>query len=210
MMHFADHVLREYGYGAITVALMIECAGLLFPGEAIFFCSAIYASRTGHLSISWIIAAAVAGAVLGNALGFVLGRLIGAPLLARYGFRIGLTDRRMALGRYLFRRHGGKLVFFSRFFSVLRSFAPLLAGASGMPLRGFAGWTLAGGIVWPCVHGSLAYLLGNTAKNLAWPFQAALGLLLVGLLVAVFRYLKRNEQRLEAAALLEEHSVAGA
>jgi len=75
MIHFADHLLREYGYGVITVALALECAGLLVPGETIFFGSAIYASTTGHLNIVSIIAAAIAGAIIGNLIGFSLGRL---------------------------------------------------------------------------------------------------------------------------------------
>jgi membrane protein DedA with SNARE-associated domain len=204
MMHFADHLLREYGYGVITVALAIECAGLLFPGETIFFGSAVYASRTGHLDITWIIAAAIAGAVLGNFIGFAIGRIIGAPLLSAYGWRIGLTNRRMALGRYLFRRHGGKVVFFSRFVSVLRSFNALLAGASEMPLRNFAAWTVVGGIAWPCAHGLFAYLLGNTASHLAWPFQAALGIAVVAAVLWLLRFVKQNEMRLEEAALRSE------
>jgi membrane protein DedA with SNARE-associated domain len=205
MMHFADHLLREYGYGVITVALAVECAGILFPGETIFFCSAVYASTTHHMNIVAIVAAAIAGAIIGNLIGFALGRLIGAHLLTRYGCRIGLTRRRMALGRYLFRQHGGKVVFLSRFVSVLRSFNALLAGASDMPTRNFLFWTIIGGIAWPIAHGTFAYLLGNTARNLSSPLQVALGLAVVAAVVLVLRFVRRNETRLEELALQSEH-----
>jgi len=205
MIHFADHLLREYGYGVITVALAIECAGILFPGETIFFGSAVYASTTHHMNIAAIVAAAIAGAIIGNLIGFALGRLIGAHLLTRYGCRIGLTRRRMALGRYLFRQHGGKVVFFSRFVSVLRSFNALLAGASDMPFRNFTCWTVIGGIAWPIAHGTFAYLLGNTARNLSGPLQVALGLLVVAGVVVILRFVKRNETRLEELAIRSEH-----
>ncbi len=204
MMHFADHLLREYGYGVITLALTIECAGLLFPGETIFFGAAIYASTTGHLNIVWIIAAAIAGAVLGNVIGFIIGRLIGAPVLARYGWRVGLTARRLALGRYLFRQHGGKVVFFCRFVSVLRSFNAVLAGASAMRWGPFLGWTLAGGIAWPCAHGLFAYVLGDAASRLSGRFQVVLALATVGVVVWVLRFVKRNEMRLEEIAMRSE------
>jgi membrane protein DedA with SNARE-associated domain len=205
MLHFADHLLREYGYGVITVALAIECAGLLFPGETIFFGSAVYASTTHHLNIVAIIGAAIAGAIIGNLIGFSLGRLIGSHLLTRYGCRIGLTHRRMALGRYLFRQHGGKVIFFSRFVSVLRSFNALLAGASDMPVRNFLFWTVIGGIAWPIAHGTFAYLLGNTARNLSGPLQVVLGLIVVAGVVLILRFVKRNEIRLEELALQSEH-----
>jgi membrane protein DedA with SNARE-associated domain len=205
MMHLADHLLREYGYGVITLALAVECAGLLFPGETVFFCSAIYASSTGHLNIVLIIVAAIFGAILGNVIGFTLGRLVGGPMLARYGWRIGLTDRRLALGRYLFRRHGGKVVFFCRFVSVLRSFNALLAGASQMRWRNFLGWTVAGGIVWPCVHGLFAYVLGDTASRLSGRLQILLVLATLAVVVAVLRFVKQNELRLEEVAMRSEH-----
>jgi membrane protein DedA with SNARE-associated domain len=204
MIHIAEHLLHEYGYGVITLALTLECAGLLLPGETIFFGSAVYASTTGQMSIVAIIGAAIAGAILGNLIGFSIGRLIGTPLLTRHGWRVGLTERRMSLGRYLFRKHGGKVVFFSRFCSVLRSFNALLAGASAMPVPNFIGWTVVGGIAWPCLHGAFAYLLGNTAARLSGPFQWALGLALFGVVVFVLRFLKQNEVRLEELALRSE------
>lgn len=202
-MHFAEHLLREYGYGVITVALAIECSGLLFPGETIFFASAVYASTTGRLSIVAIILAASAGAIIGNLIGFGLGRLIGARLLARHGWRIGLHDKRLALGRYLFRRHGGKVIFFSRFVSVLRSFNALLAGASEMPVPNFLFWTVLGGIAWPVAHGAFAYALGNTASRLSGPLQVVLGVVVVISVVLILRFVKQNETRLEALALQE-------
>ena len=204
-MHFAYHLLHQYGYPVITVALALECAGLLIPGETVFFGSAIYASTTGHLNILLIIAAAIAGAIIGNCIGFGVGRLIGAPLLTRYGCRIGLTQRRMALGRYLFRRHGGKVIFFSRFVSVLRSFNALLAGASEMPFRPFLSWTIVGGVAWPCAHGAFAYALGNTARALSLPFQVALAVAVIAIVFFILRFVKQNECRLEALALRSEH-----
>ena len=205
MMHFAHHLLREYGYGVITLAVAIECAGLLFPGETIFFGAAIYASTTGRIGIAPVIAAAIAGAVMGNLVGFAVGRLIGAPVLAKYGWRVGLSARRLALGRYLFRQHGGKVVFFCRFISVLRSFNALLAGASAMPVRHFVAWTIVGGIAWPCLHGLFGYALGDAARRLSGPFQLVLGGATVAIVVLVLRFIKRNESRLEEMAMQSEH-----
>ncbi len=205
MIHFADHLLQQYGIGVITLAVAIECAGLLFPGETVFFGAAIYASTTHRLGIVPVIAAASAGAILGNLVGFMIGRLVGAPVLARHGWRVGLTARRLALGRYLFREHGGKVVFLCRFVSVLRSFNALLAGASAMPWRQFLAWTVAGGIAWPCLHGTFAYVLGDAARRTSGPFRLALGLLTLAAVIWVLRFVKRNEARLEAMAMRSEH-----
>jgi membrane protein DedA with SNARE-associated domain len=136
--------------------------------------------------------------------GYSIGRLLGEKLLVRHGPRIGLTERRLALGRYLFRRHGGKVVFLGRFCSVLRSFTPLLAGANAMPRRQFAAWTVAGGIAWPALHGGFAYVLGDAASRLSTPVQILLGAAVVAGVVLVLRFLKRNETRLEDMAMRDE------
>jgi membrane protein DedA with SNARE-associated domain len=206
MMHFFDHMVHHYGYWVITLAIALECGGLLVPGETVFFGSAIYASTTGRLNILDVIAAACAGAIIGNAIGYSIGRLLGEKLLVRHGARIGLTERRLALGRYLFRRHGGKMVFLGRFCSVLRSFTPLLAGATSMPRRNFAAWTIVGGIAWPALHGAVAYMLGDAARSLSTGLQILLGVAVVAGVVLVLRFLKRNEKHLEDMAIRDERA----
>jgi membrane protein DedA with SNARE-associated domain len=206
MMHFFDHLVHHYGYWVITLAVALECGGLLVPGETVFFGSAVYASTTGRLNILDVIAAACAGAMIGNAVGYSIGRLLGEKLLVRHGARIGLTERRLALGRYLFRRHGGKMVFLGRFCSVLRSFTPLLAGATSMPRRNFAAWTIVGGIAWPVLHGAFAYALGDAARGMSTGLQILLGVAVVAGVVLVLRFLKRNEKHLEDMAIRDERA----
>ncbi len=60
-------------------------------------------------------------------MGFWVGREGGFRLLRRYGRYIRLDERKLKLGLYLFRRHGGKVVFFGRFVAVLRMWAALPA-----------------------------------------------------------------------------------
>jgi len=204
MMHTVDHLVREYGYGVITLAVLLECSGLLVPGETVFFGSAVYAATTGRLNIVAVIAAAMVGAIVGNLIAYAIGRLLGEKILARYGWRVGLTERRLALGRYLFRRHGGKVVFFSRFISVLRSFGAVLAGANAMPWPGFLAWTLAGGIAWPAVHGTFAYAVGGATRSLPLWLQIALGVVALAAVVWAIRFVRRNEARLEDAAMRSE------
>ncbi len=199
-MHTILHLLHHYSYALIFGVIALECAGVVLPGETVLITAALYASH-GHLNILLVVASAASGAVAGNICGYAVGRLLGETLLARYGWRIGLNDRRLALGRYMFARHGGKMVFFSRFAAILRSFAALLAGANLMKWRPFLLWSIAGGIAWPSLSGFGVFLLGNAAKRLSGPASIAFGVtaaaaILVGLVLA-----RRNEDRLTEAAL---------
>ena len=125
----------------------IESTGIPFPGETMLLVASIYAGTTHKLSIPLIIAAAASGAILGDNLGFWVGREGGFRLLRRYGHIIHLDERKLKVGLYLFRKHGGKVVFFGRFIAVLRAWAAFLAGTNRMPWGSFLLYNALGGII---------------------------------------------------------------
>src|ERR1700749_3549683 len=76
--------------------------------------------RTTHnLSIAVVLLLAAVGAILGSIIGFWIGDRYGYPLLLRYGSYIGLTETRIKIAQYLFRRQGGGVVLVARFVAVL-------------------------------------------------------------------------------------------
>jgi membrane protein DedA with SNARE-associated domain len=107
---FAQHLVH-CGYGAIFLIVMMESAGIPAPGETILVSAAVYAG-TRTLDIRFVIAAAAAGAIVGDNIGFWVGRKFGEPLLDKWGHLIGLDARKRILGRFLFARYGGSIVFF--------------------------------------------------------------------------------------------------
>src|SRR5689334_23332722 len=116
-------LISSYGYVAVGGIVALESMGLPLPGEATLIAAALYAGATHDLDIGFVIAAAAIGAVVGDNAGYWIGREVGYPLLYRYGRYLGLTESRLKLGQYLFREHGGKIVFFGRFVAVLRALA---------------------------------------------------------------------------------------
>ena len=208
MMATISHLLHQYSYALIVAIITLECAGIILPGETVLVTAALYAAH-GHLNIVLVLASAASGAMLGNVLGYILGRLVGQRVLAHHGWRIGLNDRRLALGRYMFALHGGKMIFFSRFAAVLRSFSALLAGANLMPWRPFLLWSFAGAIAWPSVTGLVVFALGNAAKRLSGPAGIVFGALAAGAILTALILARRNEGRLTEAALRwEQHGSA--
>ena len=194
------HLITAYGYLVVALMVGIEGMGIPLPGEATLIAASIVAGTTQELHIGLMIAAAGAGAVAGDNAGFWIGRSLGYRLLRRFGRYIGLTDRRMMLGQYLFGRYGGTLVLAGRFIALLRTLAPFVAGANRMPWRRFAPFNAAGGVLWATVYGLAAYGLGKEAHGImgrAGLLLAALGIAAVG---AGWLFLRRNEARLEAEA----------
>ncbi len=153
-----------------------------------------------------MVAIAATAAILGDNAGYWVGRRWGLPLLLRKGHLIGLDHGRLKLGQYLFRRHGGKIVFFGRFTAMLRAYAAVLAGVNKLDARRFMAFNALGGVAWASIMGFGAYLCGRSIENVMGP--VGLGLLAFVLLgaVALWLFMRRHEARLMVAA---EEAIPG-
>jgi membrane protein DedA with SNARE-associated domain len=165
------------------------------PGETALITGAIYAATTGKLNITLIIAVAAAAAIIGDNIGFALGRAGGTRLLRRYGKYIRFNARRLKIGRYIFLRHGGKVVFFGRFVAVLRTYAAFLAGTNQMSWPRFLAFNAAGGVTWATLTGLAYYYLGSTLKNVRGPLDIVLGVIAAAVVIGFIVYLRRVENR---------------
>jgi membrane protein DedA with SNARE-associated domain len=199
MDFFSYHHLIQllHAYGNVVVALVVglECVGLPLPGETLLIAASVYAGTTHQLNIFFVVLSAAIGAIIGQMVGYGIGWAFGYRLLRRYGRHIGLTPRRLAYGRALFRRHGEKVVVISRFVVVLRTLAALLAGANRMGRTSFMVANVAGSLAWSAIYGAGAYYLGHEAKALAGPAAVAICVAVgAGLLIA-WLYARRQEQR---------------
>lgn len=196
-------LIANYGYLAVFVLVAAESFGIPVPGESALIAAAVYAGATHRLSPEVIFAVGSIAAILGDTCGYWIGDRGGAPLVRRFGHYVRLDDAKVKIARYLFSRHGGKVVFFGRFVSVLRTYAAFLAGMNKMPYRRFLVYNAAGGILWCAVFTFGAYWFGNTITQLTGPIGIALVgasvvLAVAGLLLAR-RKIGELAERAEAA-----------
>lgn len=194
-----DGFLVSIGYLAVAFFVGIESLGVPFPGETMLITAAVFAA-TGHLSIFGVILAAIIGAVVGDNIGFGIGWYGGYPILRRYGKYVRLDQAKLKVGRYIFMRHGAKVVFFGRFVSVLRTYAAFLAGTNHMRWRRFLVANALGAIVWATLYGVGAYLASATIAKLNTPVAIALGVIAVVVIVLAGFFVRTNIKRLEAVA----------
>jgi membrane protein DedA with SNARE-associated domain len=207
--HTIDAWLESYGYLVVFLLVMIESIGVPVPGETALVGAALYAGSTDKLEIWWIVAVAIAGAVVGDNIGFAIGRFGGAKLLLRYGHKIHLHEARLKIGIWLFRRHGGKVVFWGRFVSILRTWAAFLAGANHMEWRRFLFYNAAGGTVWAALYAVAYYEFGGALRKLSTTIDIVLGVTGTAILLAFVIWSKRKEAELQERAEQEiEGSVA--
>ncbi len=206
-MHFLHDLpvadlISHYGYGAIFLIVTLESAGVPMPGETVLISAAVYAGSTGQLQIGLVVLAAALAAIIGDNFGYWVGRRWGMPLLLKHGGKIALDQRRLKLGQYLFRRHGGKIVFFGRFTAMLRAYAALLAGVNQFDARRFFLFNAAGGIAWASLMGFGAYLCGRSIEHVVGPIGLALLAIVVLGGIALWLFVRRHEARLTREAEL--------
>jgi membrane protein DedA with SNARE-associated domain len=191
---------QEYGYWGVALAVGLESMGIPIPGETALVAAALYAGKTQALNIWVLILFASAGAILGDNIGYWIGRELGFRVLLRYGSYVGLTESRIKLGEYLFKRHGGKIVFFGRFIALLRSLAALMAGLNQMSWSRFVVFNASGGILWATCYGLAAFYFGKQIETLTRP--VGLALLVIGTLIflGLLWFVHRHEAELAAKA----------
>ncbi len=198
--HTLDHLLSQYGYAAVFAFVMVESLGVPFPGETMVITAALYAGVTHNLSVWLIWAAAAAGAIVGDNIGFGIGYWGGYRILLRYGPKIRLNEAKLKVGRLVFAEHGGKVVFFGRFVSILRTYAAFLAGSNRMAYPRFFAFNASGGILWSGIYALGFYYAGSALKGVRGPVDYGLGAGAAVAVVAFVVWLRRNEKRLEQAA----------
>lgn len=195
-----DGWLTSIGYLAVALFIAIESLGVPLPGETMLITAAAFAAATNKLSIVGVIVAAIIGAVIGDNIGFGIGWYGGYPLLRRFGKYVRLDEPKLKVGRYVFMRHGAKVVFFGRFVSVLRTYAAFLAGTNRMHWTKFLIANALGGIVWATFYGIAAYELSSAITKLSTPVEIAFGALAIVVIIAAAIFVRINIKRLEAVA----------
>jgi membrane protein DedA with SNARE-associated domain len=157
-------LVHHYGLFILFVLIGAESAGVPLPGETALIAAAVLAAR-GDLNIVAVIAVAATAAIVGDNVGYWIGRLGGRKLLTRWPWLERHASRVLPWSERFFRRHGGKTIFFGRFFAVLRVTAAWLAGVSKMHWWQFFLWNAAGGICWAVLVGLVAYYAGHAAAE---------------------------------------------
>ena len=195
-----NHLLHTYGYLAVFLLIGAESMGIPLPGETILIAAAVYAGHTHKLSVWGVFAVATAAAVIGDNLGFWIGDKGGYRLIRRYGHYVRADESKIKIGRLVFDRHGGKVVFFGRFVSVLRTYAAFLAGTLKMPWRRFLPYNAAGGIVWAALYTFVPYAVGSSIDQASHTLTIVLGVVAAVAVIASILVIRGKARQLAVAA----------
>ena len=155
----ASRTLGGWAYPAVAAFALLETGafvGLLVPGETAVVVGGVVAAR-GDVELIPMIGLVWLAAGAGDLISFLMGRRLGRPFVERHGPRLHLGPDRLARVDRFYARHGGKAVLLGRFTGIVRAVSPFLAGASGLGLRRFLPWSLAGALLWAATFTAVGY-----------------------------------------------------
>lgn len=180
------HFFTTHGLPLLFAVVMLESFGIPLPGETALIAFGVLASQ-GHYSIVAVIAVAAAAAIVGDNLGYeLIGRKGGRRLFERWGPLRRRAERILPPTEELMAKHGGKVVFFGRFITILRYTAAWVAGIAGMPWRKFLFWNAAGGICWATLVGLVSYYAGGAAADAIQRYGIYAAAVVAGAVVVFF------------------------
>ncbi|HEV7483928.1 MAG TPA: bifunctional DedA family/phosphatase PAP2 family protein [Solirubrobacterales bacterium] len=195
--------------GAFAFAETGAFVGLVVPGETVMLLGGAVAGQ-GAIDIYLLIAIAWFSAWAGDTTSFFLGRRLGREFVMRHGPRVGISHERFEKVEDYFSRHGGKTIFIGRFISLVRAFAPFIAGSSGMRYRNFVPYSVLGTGLWASAHILVGYFFSRSIETAAkyagkGAFLLATLIVVVVGAVVIYRFFREAENRAEAVRWMEAH-----
>ncbi len=177
--------------------------GFFLPGDSLLVVAGLFAAA-GKLNLAILLSTLFVAAVVGDAVGYFTGARLGPRLFKRQkslSFRPSHLQKAYAF----YEKYGGKTIIIARFVPIVRTFAPIVAGAAAMPYRRFVVFNVVGGVLWVFSMILAGYFLGNILKSrfgidleehIEWVIIIVVAL---SLLPAVIEYLKSRREKIRAA-----------
>ena len=161
-MHFnLTELVTTIGYLGVFSVVFAESGlffGFFLPGDSLLVTAGLLAQQ-GYFNILYFLLLLPIAAILGDSVGYWTGKLAGPKIFTQD--RKLLNKRHLDEAHHFYEKYGGKTIILARFIPIIRTFAPIVAGAAYMDYREFLTYNVVGGILWTMSMVLLGYFLGQ-------------------------------------------------
>ena len=172
--------------------------GFFLPGDSLLVTAGLLASR-GYFNVWILIPLLCIAAILGDSVGYWFGHKVGPAIFKKKGsllFKKEYLDR----AHVFYEKHGGKTIILARFVPIIRTFAPIVAGAARMEYRVFLSFNIFGGIFWITSMILLGYFLGNVIPDVDKYLIPIIAIIIfISILPGIFEAYKSRKEKLNKA-----------
>lgn len=151
-------------YLLLFLIIFLETGLIVFPflpGDGLLFSAGVIAASSS-LNILLLVPLLIIAAIIGNHFNYGIGKLVGT--------RIEHSQNKLAKKylvpsivqtRKFYQKHGKKSIIIGRFFPVIRTYIPFLAGTVKFDYAVFGTYTILGSIIWVPFFTLIGYFLGE-------------------------------------------------
>lgn len=166
-LYNVPELIRLGGMAGLILIVFAETGlmvGFFLPGDSLLVTAGLFAAR-GDLDIIWLNVALMVAAIVGDATGYWIGYRAGQTLYNRPNSFFFRREHLIRTHEF-YEKHGGKTIVIARFMPIVRTFAPVVAGAAAMTYRSFAIFNVTGGIGWVASMTLTGYFLGTAVPDI--------------------------------------------
>ena len=189
------------GYVVILFVVFAEtglAAGFFLPGDSLLFVAGLFAAD-GKFNLFALLIGVFLAAVVGDAVGYFTGSKMGPRLFKRQKSLL-FRPSHLQKAQAFYEKYGGKTIIIARFVPIVRTFAPIVAGAAQMPYRQFVIFNVIGGFLWVFTMILGGFFLGRAFPALREHIEiVVIVIVALSLMPPVIEYLKSRREKARAA-----------
>ena len=155
-----------FGVAFVVFAESGLLIGFFLPGDSLLFATGLLI-HTGilHTDIHLAVFLFFLAAVLGDSVGYAFGHKLGPRLFHREDARL-FKQKYIQQAQAFYEKHGGKTIILARFVPIVRTYAPIVAGAGKMHYQKFISFNVIGGALWALGITYAGYFLGGAFESM--------------------------------------------
>jgi membrane-associated protein len=160
-MFDVTHLIETGGLLLIALIVFAESGmmvGFFFPGDTLLFSAGILAAA-GNFSIIEVMIIIAGAAILGDNIGYEIGKRVGPKLFKKDG--VVFRHEHIARAEKFYEKYGSKTMLVAHFIPIVRTFAPVTAGAGKMNRKQFVIYDAIGDIAWTVSVTLSGYFIGS-------------------------------------------------
>jgi len=138
--------------------------GFFLPGDSLLVVAGLFAAA-GKLNLWVMLITLFIAAVAGDAVGYYSGKKMGKAIFNRPKSRL-FNPNHLKKAHAFYEKYGGKTIIIARFVPIVRTFAPIVAGAAEMTYKNFLVYNIFGGFLWVTSMLLAGYFLGGLVEQM--------------------------------------------
>ncbi|MET9830160.1 VTT domain-containing protein [Streptomyces sp. NPDC006385] len=197
-----NYLIETFSLPGILLIVFAESGLFAFlPGDSLLFTAGLFVAQGQYITQPlWLVCTLIVlAAVIGDQVGYMIGKFLGPKLFNRPNSKL-FKQENLEKAHEFMEKYGPKAIVLARFVPIVRTFAPIVAGAGRMKYRTFVTYNVIGGIAWGCGVTLAGYWLGQIEfinKNV----EAILVLIVfVSVVPIIIEYLRERAKNKRAAA----------